>query len=733
MMTDPEEKQTAITRGNQRVATIFTLICMATSGLLAGWAVFGPQEGMEALGIIIPWGIAVLTHVVLSLPALLLAWKTRHPWRNFWIYGYFLIFWGFHAVYFVQVNEIDDAFVRQVHDVTRPADTELYQLLTGKVPRRGTLLDPAVKTRALTLIELGADVQYQAPGTQRGYRPPLILAAARIGDPDLVAAMLDHGAAVDGPGRGPTTPLMAAVRFGHSAVAALLVQRGADPEHSRYRPATPLIEAVRQKDYQTVKALLESGAKADFHPPGSAPPLFYAAAAGEPALMELLLKAGADPNQLFLHRRSAMLAAVDVECVPCVRLLLAAGGRPVGTNRQGESVMTIVLQKHLQEIAALLREAYGPGEPGEKAAVGVAGTFKDLFNAVRKKRWSPLKALIGLGVDPDLTDRDQRTVLVRIADRQVWRPADPQAEIEAATILIDSGADINHADTRGATPVFMAARSGAVELVKLLIARGADVGVATKDGRTPLHIAMMKGHTDIAALLLAAGADPNARTSKGMNSDYPLRMAMGRGDAEMVRLLLKSGAVLEAGSNDVCNLFQRAAQHPEAVKALAESGVDLNRQDPRGRYPLGVLLQRGHPDSVRALLDAGARPRLENWRGYQPIMWFAEKGQVALLKHALEKYPELLEDRKLLRNSLYQAIRKGQVGSVKELLNYGTFFTRMAEVEAIVKWTKVPPEFPQAKAEILALFRERLPVDPPKQKTKPSSPILKVVPRQSKS
>jgi len=120
---------------------------------------------------------------------------------------------------------------------------------------------------------------------------------------------------------------------------------------------------------------------------------------------------------------------------------------------------------------------------------------------------------------------------------------------------------------------------------------------------------------------------------------------------------------------------------------------------------------------------------LENWRGQQPIIWFAGKGQVVLLRYTLEKYPDLREDRKLLKGALYQAIRKGQVGSVKELLNYGTFYTRMAEVDAIVRWTKVPPEFPQAKAEILALFRARLPADPPKQKKRSAGSTLMVVPR----
>jgi len=614
--------------------------------------------------------------------------------------------------------------MRKVHGVTRPADTELYRLLSQNAYGRGmaSSTDPEVTARALALIRQGADIHYRPPGSHFD-RGPIILAAARTGTPELVAAILERGADIEGPGSGSNTPLMAAVRSGNSAVAALLIRQGADPENPRYRPSTPLIEAVRQKDHKTAKALLASGADADFHPKDSAPPLFHAARAGDPKLMTLLLDAGADPKTVCFLHRSAMVAAVEAGCPPCLKLLIDAGGRPVGSSRRGESVLTMVLENNQPEMTALLREHFNRKGDTQTAV----GTFEDLFIAVREKRWNRLKALLDLGVEPDIANKNQETLLTLIAARKIWRPDDPKAALKAVTLLLDAGADINAADQKGTTPLNLAARTGALEMVRLLIDRGGDINAATTDGRSPLLNAQWKGHTKIVALLLDAGADPDTRTRWGENSDYPLKVAVGRGDADMVRLLLARGIKLKSGSTEVCDLLQRAASDPETIEALAGSGVDLNRQDSRGRYPLAVVLYHGHPDSIKALLDAGARPVLENWRGHQPLIWFAEKGQVSLLRHALETYPDLQSDSELLRDVTYRAIRKGQVAAVRELLNYGTFFTRIAEVEALVKWTTPPPEFPGAKKEILALFKKRLPAAPPKQK-KRTSPVFKLVP-----
>lgn len=59
----------------------------------------------------------------------------------------------------------------------------------------------------------------------------------------------------------------------------------------------------------------------------------------------------------------------------------------------------------------------------------------------------------------------------------------------------------------GATPLFITAQNGGLDLAKVLIEYGAHVDCPKRDGATPLHIASEKGHTEIVRLLLAHSAN----------------------------------------------------------------------------------------------------------------------------------------------------------------------------------------------------------------------------------
>ena len=55
--------------------------------------------------------------------------------------------------------------------------------------------------------------------------------------------------------------------------------------------------------------------------------------------------------------------------------------------------------------------------------------------------------------------------------------------------LLDAGADIGAADSKGETPLYKAVRnttSGAVEITRLLLDRGADLHATLANGSTPL-------------------------------------------------------------------------------------------------------------------------------------------------------------------------------------------------------------------------------------------------------
>jgi ankyrin repeat protein len=103
-----------------------------------------------------------------------------------------------------------------------------------------------------------------------------------------------------------------------------------------------------------------------------------------------------------------------------------------------------------------------------------------------------------------------------------------QQRLAVARKLIDLGADVNHVDDEGRTPLIYTARApfgkGAYgqstmaarnEIAKLLLAHGADVNHAEQHGDTALHWAVSDRNPELIRQLLAAGADVNAKTSEG--------------------------------------------------------------------------------------------------------------------------------------------------------------------------------------------------------------------------
>ena len=83
---------------------------------------------------------------------------------------------------------------------------------------------------------------------------------------------------------------------------------------------------------------------------------------------------------------------------------------------------------------------------------------------------------------------------------------------EAVQPLLKYGADVTAADSRGITPLHLAAGLGSDDLVQQLIAAGADVNaqdhVRENGGgqETPLHRAAVGGHLEALRQLIHGGA-----------------------------------------------------------------------------------------------------------------------------------------------------------------------------------------------------------------------------------
>ncbi|KAE8392553.1 ankyrin repeat-containing domain protein [Aspergillus alliaceus] len=83
------------------------------------------------------------------------------------------------------------------------------------------------------------------------------------------------------------------------------------------------------------------------------------------------------------------------------------------------------------------------------------------------------------------------------------------------SLLLQRGVNVNVQDSRGHTPLHIAAQHGHLGVVRLLLAtEQIDVNARDHNGSTPLHMASEKGHVDVVQLLVAHGARLDLRSGR---------------------------------------------------------------------------------------------------------------------------------------------------------------------------------------------------------------------------
>jgi hypothetical protein len=156
---------------------------------------------------------------------------------------------------------------------------------------------------------------------------------------------------------------------------------------------------------------------------------------------------------------------------------------------------------------------------------------------------------------------------------------------------------------RGATPFYVAAKNGDIELMRLLVEFNADPKITTLTGVTPLMVAAgldtWEGETpgpytgvpeaerlEAVKFAVSLGADVNARTNFG---DYPME-----GDVAYTLLY-----------------------YPHNIDKLLDLGVG----DPRwnGTTPLIGAIMSNQPSIVQYLVDQGADVRMKTTLGWTPL------------------------------------------------------------------------------------------------------------------
>jgi ankyrin repeat protein len=363
------------------------------------------------------------------------------------------------------------------------------------------------------LVKAGADVESPNADGQTA-----LMVVARTGSVEAARVLLRHGARVDAveTWRGQTALMWAAAQS-QPAMVGELIARGANVNarstvnnwqrqvtaepRAIYRPAgglTPLLFAAREGCVECARRLVEAGADLTLGDPEGLSPLMMAVINTRWDVARLLIARGAEPNAWDHWGRTPLYAAVDLNTIP-------RGGRP---DRAALDETT-----SLQVIELLLAAGANPN-----ARLKLSPPFRNIGN--------------DRGLDGMLTTG--ATPLLRAAKA---------LDVPAIRVLLEKGADLRLANSRGITPTMAAAGLGSVDAdtrgfylsedtqqraiasLKLLLTAGGDVNARDARGLSPLHEAARWGWNDVVAFLVESGADLKARDSRGMTA---VDSAMGR-------------------------------------------------------------------------------------------------------------------------------------------------------------------------------------------------------------
>ncbi len=217
--------------------------------------------------------------------------------------------------------------------------------------------------------------------------------------------------------------------------------------------------------------------------------------------------------------------------------------------------------------------------------------------------------------------------------------------LQALRTLVRQKVDVNAPALDGATALHVAVRNDDAAMVGLLLTAGANVKATTRYGVTPIALAAVNGNPAIVEALLKAGADANALSRGG---EPVLLTAARSGNVPTIRTLIAHGANVnakEAWMEQTALMWAATENHPAAVKALLESGADIDAkakilegqpkraaesdvafQVPHTNFPKGgstalmLAARNGALESVKVLMEAGANLNTTDPDGISALM-----------------------------------------------------------------------------------------------------------------
>lgn len=247
--------------------------------------------------------------------------------------------------------------------------------------------------------------------------------------------------------------------------------------------------AARRNDIDGLKRYLSNGIDINSRDESGGTALSAAALAGRIEAVKFLVGHDADLNSKTRDNNTALHGAAFLGQLEAVEFLLQKGALVNVKNNNGETP--------LDSASSSFDQAFG--------LVTILNDSLRLgldITAVRKQR--PKVA--------GLLRRNRGKQGAEIVD--IWIAA-KSGNMEILDQLLAAGDDVNSVGPKGITPIAWAAMAGQVEALLMLVKAGAKVDAKNRDGSTALHGATFFGQTKIVEFLIDHKADVNVTNRRG--------------------------------------------------------------------------------------------------------------------------------------------------------------------------------------------------------------------------
>ena len=265
-----------------------------------------------------------------------------------------------------------------------------------------------------------------------------------------------------------------------------------------------------------------------------------------------------------------------------------------------------------------------------------SGKFTPLMFAARTGDLKSAELLLDAGAEVNVATEDGLSpLLIASASLDAITGSDYRLVVEESqheslgALLLDRGADVTQSDQYGMTALHYAVEMNKPSLLRALLKRDADpnarltqglpfrrgdyVGREAYDGASPFWLAARLGNVEMMRELLDAGADPELRQAWGVT---PTMVAAGvtqtdsriANEEKLIQALELLVLEIKTDIHSVDRSGQTAVHGAanvsgnEIIKFLVAEGADPEEVDSRGRTPHDVAMRTLRPRPITAAL-----------------------------------------------------------------------------------------------------------------------------------